>query len=480
MASHDAGRNYLAAAVEGVRQPWTHVADIAGDISKPQGSGSGNWPIQTACGAAINDEPKGQSPGPFLRGENGWGLNGNEHGSSIYEAWNFSSVVALMNKAPGYRKDQENRPDAERWIKAEIAKYCLGFKFQRPSRSVLFVENQGDYVPARDTTWGLEPFAVDGWSYPTSNLYGQRLYPVMPGSRQLERFNRHDSSKPQETTAHLDRNLMSAFISWALGYARKFPQGVKTRDGWGWPIWLAEKAIGKGFHEAAWQSFGLSRSDVSTFRRFLADRTDPRPLLAYLEGYTPTAGQECHWIQQEDGEIVSWINKTIHRSTTGCVLCWSGAERVSWASPQSTNRQSGAARCEREGDVFTVSATGPKLKNPPASRVFRPFTARELWEVVWNQDGFNLVDGMVGTEPVPRYPEHDGAISACGALLARLSPGTPDYNLVAAFGELINRQGGQRGQEALPASARPAAVVAAAEAILKQAKRLGLGSSTQA
>ncbi len=414
---HDRAREYLLEAIRGNKQPYSKVKGDAADIRKNQRGGSGNWPIQIAVGAAINDDPSGQDLGPFLRGENGWGLNGNEHGSAIYETWNAASIVALIHKAKRYRAGKE-RAEATRWLRAEIAKYCLGLKLIRPKRSVLFVEGEGTFKPSAPAQWKLQVVKPDGWSYPTDTQYGPRLYPVMPGSRQIERFNRNHPAFPQEHTANLDRNMMAPFVAWALGVQRSFPSekdGIRTPTGWGWPIWMLEQVLGRKFHEKAEPSmFGLTRDEADTLRRFLDGRRDPAPLLEYLAGYGTTEGQECHWIQLESGDVAAWVNKTIHSSTTGCPLVWTAGDQVFWVSPQSTQRSAKQpARCERDGDDFVVRAEGTKLVKSPVTRRFRPFKqADPLWEVVWDANGFRTAGAAPGggggqrpQQPQPQKPQ---------------------------------------------------------------------------
>ena len=87
----------------------------------------------------------------------------------------------------------------------------------------------------------------------------------------------------------------------------------------------------------------LTEDEVKTFRRFLRDRSDPSLLLPFLEGYGSCKKQECHWIQLENEDVVAWNDKTIHNSTTGCVLSWTEGDKVFWSSPQSTLRTSGSS-----------------------------------------------------------------------------------------------------------------------------------------
>ena len=92
------------------------------------------------------------------------------------------TVEELLVKPPPRRgppRSPEVKPE-RRWIKAEIAKYCLSMVFDRPGESVIFVEGEGDWDPRKDPTYGdglgsLGYTPPDGWVTDTETLDERRV-----------------------------------------------------------------------------------------------------------------------------------------------------------------------------------------------------------------------------------------------------------------------------------------------------------------
>ncbi|HEX4954071.1 MAG TPA: hypothetical protein VF017_11830 [Thermoanaerobaculia bacterium] len=129
------GRVALEMAAVGVRMTPEQMSTCLSNISSPP-AGSGNWPIELYTAQVINHDQPTSVLTPWLRGQNGWSLNGTENASIVYHAWNWAAALAVHKHAmdhPGTAYDAL-RNDSKQYLKATLARMALAATPSRPSQ----------------------------------------------------------------------------------------------------------------------------------------------------------------------------------------------------------------------------------------------------------------------------------------------------------------------------------------------------------
>ncbi|MEM1181361.1 MAG: hypothetical protein AAGM22_23665 [Acidobacteriota bacterium] len=372
----------FVAAVEGQR---VHMRDCRPPhLDSPQ-PGSGNIPILASAANYVAGTEDSRWVLPWLEGANGWGHNGRESGSTIYEHLNWACALAIRD-ASKRRGDDPTWRAAGAWLRAGLAKWALSMSSDPPSR-IIWRQHRNRWERSR-----VNP---NGYSGPWSN---------MPGNRHAGR-----PTDGSATGRWADVHAINPVIAWVSGAPnRRYNQARIDRN----PgeltlaLWVVRKRTGRAFaEEAPFHLFGVTRDEARMLGQFLRDPAARGDLAAglakWLDPY-PARNQRLLYRRYASGAALGVLDKTTNGNKGGSTVVLGRPSGVSeWLLPSRYNGDGAATAfgAIEGGTAVATSTDGGRLEIDISK-----FGAI-AWEVVWDTEGARVVGEAEGPPPPPVDPQ---------------------------------------------------------------------------